>query len=215
MGKDATKEWVTIFLSQCIQTFIEDDRVERSEDKMTWRVKNLSPGDIRKALEAVAGTQFKGRTVYLTPVVINNETPDKPSSSEGEGDDDDDKPEGDGKPEGDDDKTNDNVEPDNKDIDEEGFALTNSEKKKRRAERKRKEKEEKKAEDERAKALNIIKDVKPSRKPKTAKVSPKGKKNKDDNKRGHSDVEVSPGEKAASRTLRHRDSSSKPSQNSK
>ena len=209
MSKDAGKEWVNLYLGSCIQSHIELDNIVRSEDKLTWRVYGLSPADIRKALEAVSGTQFKGRTVYLTPVVTDNDKPPSEPNSPPDN------------PEGDASNANDQSsgqppaqpplppgtpgagpggtppQPPEPGADgEDGFQISSAEKKKRKAEKKAKEKKEKEEEDARAKSLNILKDVKPkqshvSTRRQRRDDKEKGDKDKD-KKRDHDAVEKSP-----------------------
>ena len=84
LGKEAGVAWLKLFLGQCLcGSWDENVEITRSEDKLSWEVKGLSPEDIRKTLEMVSGTQFKGRTTYCTPVVTSNPL-FKPQSSDSE-----------------------------------------------------------------------------------------------------------------------------------
>ena len=205
-SKEAGKEWVGLFLGQCIQTYIEPENFVRSEDKLSWRVYGLSPADIRKALEAVSGTQYKGRTVYLTPVVTDKDKPpsepETPDDSEGVTPDDSNDDNGDpsgGQPSdqpplppgtpGAGEKGTSPPPPPPGSGGEETFEPSSQEKKKRRQEKRRQEKKEREEEAERARNLDLLKNVKP----RTNHVSTRSKKKeKDDKKRGLDDVEKSP-----------------------
>ena len=73
LGKEAGKEWLKLYLGQAIGTGMpEDSDLKQSKDKLSWEVTGLHPADIRSILESASGTQFKGRTVYCTPVVTSN-----------------------------------------------------------------------------------------------------------------------------------------------
>ena len=72
LGKEAGIDWLKQFLGAGGMTAsIENGQVRRSKDKYTWEITSLSPVEIRDALEGCSGTQYKGRTVYCTPVVAN------------------------------------------------------------------------------------------------------------------------------------------------
>ena len=196
LGKDADKEWLKLYLGQAIGTGMpEDSDLKRSEDKLTWEVTGLHPADIRSILESASGTQFKGRTVYCTPVVSSNiyknPMPKSPPGEKAEGDDDSDleapagdsgdsEPQGEGEddgaagdpPAGGEQQANDDwIEARNK----------SAEKKKLAKEKKQKEAREKKQEQEAMANLKLLRDSKPKdNKGKTIKSSkppkpPKGK----------------------------------------
>ena len=87
LGKEAGIDWLKQFLGAGGMTAsIETGQVRRSKDKYTWQITGLSPVEIRDALEGCSGTQYKGRTVYCTPVVANGNSlfESQPESGQGE-----------------------------------------------------------------------------------------------------------------------------------
>ena len=92
LGKKAGPEWVRLYLSVCLNRFVEDEQLKQSESKLAWEVSGLSPEEIQSVLQTVSGTHFKGKTVYCVPVVTNVEnlnTPPPPPSESGAGEGDD------------------------------------------------------------------------------------------------------------------------------
>ena len=85
LGKDAGMEWVKDLLKPSITVQLEDTNFVQTEDKLAWLVTGLSLADINSILQLVSGTQFRGKTVYCTPVV-SDEIPkpkvSSPSNSE-------------------------------------------------------------------------------------------------------------------------------------
>ena len=193
LGKDAGVAWVRDFLGVCIQSVIEETQITRSEDKLSWEITGLSPEEIRKTLEAVSGTQFKGRTTYCTPVVTSNPLfkPVSPSSeTEETQEEESEKTDGDSgekeKEKNDDDKGNDD--------DDGGFKQVESksaEKKKKREEKKRKEEAEKLAEDAYAQKTGLT--------PPKVKGKKAGAK-KTSSKRTPADADLSSPEQSKSKT---------------
>ena len=80
LGKKAGTEWVKTLLSTCVSRTLEDKELKQSENKLAWEVSSLSPDEIQKILQTVSGTQFKGKTVYCVPIVVNVENVNDPPS---------------------------------------------------------------------------------------------------------------------------------------
>ena len=90
LGKEAGIDWLKQFLGAGGMTAtIESGQLRRSKDKNTWEITGLSPAEIRDALEGCSGTQYKGRTVYCTPVVANGNSLFETQSESGQSEDDD------------------------------------------------------------------------------------------------------------------------------
>ena len=81
LGKEAGQEWVKDLLKPSVTRPIENDNIIQSENKLAWQVTGLSLAEINDILQMVSGTQFKGKTVYCTPVVSNEIPKPKVSSS--------------------------------------------------------------------------------------------------------------------------------------
>ena len=81
LGKNAGMEWVKDLLKPSITVQLEDTNFIQTEDKLAWLVTGLSLADINSILQLVSGTQFKGKTVYCTPVVSDEIPKPKVSSS--------------------------------------------------------------------------------------------------------------------------------------
>ena len=174
LGKQAGIDWLRQFLSQGLTAPIEDKQIRRSKDKLSWEITDLSPADIRTVLECCSGTQYKGKTIYCTPVVtsgkfIHASSEIESGDEEEKEEDDDGEKNDDGGKKDDDEKAKEGEDMDTasplppaspgRKVDEEGFeeVETKSAKKRReREEKKAKQKAEKEAELDYAKKQGVV-----------------------------------------------------------
>ena len=213
LGKEAGRDWVRQYLSVCLQHWIEDVDIIQSENKLAWEVTGLSLTQISEVLQAVSGTQFKGKTVYCVPIVAKpkpTEPPANPnvssqSESGGESGENSESTSGtqasqeENSEENDGDKAMDltiQQKPGEGEDNEDDFENVNrreksAEKKKRRKEAK--ERREKEQEQERQAQLQLIKDAKA----KGSKTPPKAGTGKTRSKRNIKEVLKSPESDAA------------------
>ena len=96
LGKEAGIEWLKQFLSsgslmRSMEAALDTCKVRRSKDKKTFEITGLSPVDIRGILEGCSGTQYRGRTVYCTPVVASGNSLFESESESGQSDAEEDK----------------------------------------------------------------------------------------------------------------------------
>ena len=149
LGKSAGKEWVRLYLNIALDRFLDDVDMVQSENKLAWEVTGLSPEEIQSILQKVAGTQFKGKTVYCAPVVkdVNVVNTDASPSEPGTGE------ENEGENSSNKDEKSDKEDPSNSQGEEDFEKVERRKKSAEKKERARKAKEQGKKEEEAEKEL--------------------------------------------------------------